>query len=155
MRRDTPRDFAAAVTDRPAEGRMSSLIISPGWTGGRPFFLSTNYLLLRVRDVHHDIAARSGPIHCQGDPVKIQPHNPPLRVPKHHDRYFPSRQILLIPDSFGGREQKADPSRLRRFKQLAVRNPVPPSLSRLCDLVTRKRPGDAARGAMVKENEHL
>src|ERR1017187_4656479 len=39
--RDTPKAFAGAVTDRPVEGRMSSLIVSPGWMGGSPFFLST------------------------------------------------------------------------------------------------------------------
>src|ERR1017187_9542718 len=38
--RDTPKAVAAAVTDRPVDGRMSSLIISPGWTGGSPFFLT-------------------------------------------------------------------------------------------------------------------
>ena len=71
-----------------------------------------------------------------------------------NDGYFPARQILPIPDSFVGRKQNVEPRGLSGFEQFAVRNPVPPALSRLYDLVTRERPGNAAWGAMVKENAH-
>jgi hypothetical protein len=37
--RDTPKALAAPVTDRPTDGRMSSLIISPGCIAGNAFFL--------------------------------------------------------------------------------------------------------------------
>src|ERR1035438_3245379 len=46
--RDTLKALAAAVTDSPTEGRISSLIISPGWTGGSPFLLSMTSSLVVV-----------------------------------------------------------------------------------------------------------
>jgi hypothetical protein len=46
--RDTPNAFAAKVTERPVSGRMSSLIISPGWMGGIPFFLSMSSSLMII-----------------------------------------------------------------------------------------------------------
>ena len=42
---------------------------------------------------------------------------------------------LLIPDTFVGREQNVEPCGLSYFEQFAVRNPVPPALYRLCDVV--------------------
>src|SRR5580698_6858703 len=76
--RDTPRAFAAAVTDRPTDGRMSSLIISPGWTGGSPFFLSINFPLMVVFKI--DV---QGPFArpAESDPVITgHAHRPALRV---------------------------------------------------------------------------
>src|SRR5713226_1448488 len=46
--RDTPRAFATAVTDKPTSGRMSSRMISPGCTGGNPFFPFIGNLLMVV-----------------------------------------------------------------------------------------------------------
>ena len=63
-------------------------------------------------------------------------------------------KILLIPDSFVGREQKVEPSGLSDCEQFAIRNLVPLAFYSLCDLVTRKRPGNAAWRAVVKENAH-
>src|SRR5437870_8724047 len=76
--RDTPRAFAAAVTDRPADGRMSCLIISPGWTGGSPFFpfIPSSLMVVFKIDIQSVFA---GP--PEGDPViPSNAHRPASRI---------------------------------------------------------------------------
>ncbi len=106
------------------------------------------------RYVHQGVTAGRGLFHRQRNPAKVQTHNPPLRVTEHHDRYFPALQILLVPDTFVGGEQNVEPRGLRRFQQVAIRHSIPPAISGLYDLVARERLGNAAWGAMVKENAH-
>src|ERR1039457_3175472 len=75
--RDTPNAFATAVTDRPVDGRMSSLIISPGWMGGSPFFLSMASSLMVVFKI--DIQ-RVFTRPAEGNPaVPSHPHRPAWR----------------------------------------------------------------------------
>src|ERR1700691_2172512 len=74
--RDTPKAFAAVLTDRPEYGRMASLIISPGWMGGSPFFLSIASSLMVVfkidiRRVFHSTNRAPTPIPCSADTGKI------------------------------------------------------------------------------------
>ena len=64
---------------------------------------------LLERYVYHGITAGRCLVHGEGNALKIQPHNPPCRVPEYNNGYFSAHQVLLIPDTFAGREQNVEP----------------------------------------------
>ncbi len=91
-------------------------------------------LALLERYVHHGITApvlpHSRPRQCARDTAA----QPLCRVPEYNNGYFSAGpfcwyRILLS-------EQKVEPCGLSYFEQFAVRNPVPPTFYRPCDLVT-------------------
>ena len=55
---------------------------------------------------------------------------------------------------FVGGQKHVETGPLRFGQQVAIGEPIPSSVLGLCDGVAGKKPGNAARGYMVKENEH-
>ena len=54
--------------------------------------------------IHFRVAAGFRTGHYRSNLVKVTPHNAPCRIAQHDNRYLSARQILLIVDSFIGRE---------------------------------------------------
>ena len=90
------------------------------------------------RYVYLDITSRRDRFHRGGDAIKVLSDGAPCRVAKHENRDLPALQILLITDSFVGRNQQFEARRLGLRKKFAVRDSVPCALDRLCDCMTRQ-----------------
>lgn len=71
---------------------------------------------LLERYVDLTVAAGLDFVHGEGNAIKKEPHHWPRRVSEHEGGYFAARQILLIPDSLVGREQKVESFRLSKTK---------------------------------------
>ena len=109
---------------------------------------------LSLGDLHFGVAAWLCRVHRGSNAAEMQTHHRPLRVFKHQNGDLAASQVLLILDILVCREQYLEAGRLRGIQQITVRDLVPAALSRLNNSVPHKRWRDAARRAVVKENEH-
>jgi len=110
--------------------------------------------VLSIGKLHFRLASRLCRVHGGSNPVEIQPHYWPLRSAQHYNRYFAATEVLLIAHVLIGRKKHVEIRVLRFGQQFAVGERVPSSVFGLCDGVTRKEPGNAARRYVVKQNEH-
>jgi len=104
--------------------------------------------------VYLSVAARRGLVYNLRNPVKVQTYNPPGGVSKYDNANLPGSQVLLIPNVLIGSEQKIKPFCLSRCQQFAIGDLLPTTVNCLCDIIPRKRSGNAARCAVIKENAH-
>jgi len=106
------------------------------------------------RYVHLSIAARCGGVYGCCNSFRVQSNNRPLRSAQHHNGYFAACKVLLIAHVFIGGKKHVETGPVRFGQQVAVGERIPSSILGLCDGVAGKKPGNAARRYMVKENEH-
>ena len=117
----------------------------------RPVFFLFESL---VRDVHFRVAARRGRVYRGCNPLDVEPHNRPLGCAQRYQGYSATCKVLLKAHVLVCGEQHVETRFLRLPQQVAVGERVSPSVSRLGDGVTLKKPGNAAKRDVVKENEH-
>jgi len=117
-------------------------------------FAAAQRLDLSLGNLHFGVAAWLCRVHRGSNAAEMQTHYRPLRVRKHQNGDLAASQVLLILDILVCREQYLEAGRFRDIQQITVRELVPAALSRLNNSVPHKRWRDAARRAVVKENEH-
>ena len=126
----------------------------PGLSPARSRFAPQENKEAPERNFHLDIAARRCFIHGGNHSFDVSAQDGPLSISKSHDRDFPARQILLVPDVLVCGHQKFEARGLSRIEQSAVNKPLPTVFNRFNDHMALQGVPQRRRRAVVKEDEH-